>query len=87
MALLGRTPVWPAVTNVGRRPTFQPEGSAVVVESHLFDFGEDLYGAAAEIRFLARLRGELRFPGPAELAAQIGRDAEAAREYFRRQAG
>jgi len=71
----------PSVTNVGRRPTFDPL-LAPRVESHVLDYDQQVYGRLAELRFLTRLRDERRFEGPSQLAAQIGRDVEAAREYF-----
>jgi riboflavin kinase/FMN adenylyltransferase len=71
---------FPSVTNVGVRPTF--DGSALTVESHLLDVEEDLYGARVDVRFLARLRDEIRFEGPSQLADQIARDAAAATSYF-----
>lgn len=72
----------PSVTNVGVRPTFGP--SPLSVETHLLDFDEDLHGERIEIRFLARLRDEVRFPGPSELADQIARDRAAAAAWFQR---
>ncbi len=68
---------WPAVVNVGVRPTFG--GDAEVVEAHLLDFAGDLYGATLRLRFVTRLRDERRFAGIEELSAQIGRDVEAGR--------
>jgi riboflavin kinase/FMN adenylyltransferase len=53
-----------------------------VVESHLFDFAADLYGAAVEVGFLRRLRDERKFSGFDALQQQIALDAAAAREYF-----
>ncbi len=79
----GETAPRPAVTNLGRRPTFHA-GSAVVLESHLLDFEGDLYGEELEVRFLSHLRGERKFAGAEQLLEQIERDAAAAREYFRR---
>ena len=71
----------PAVTNVGTRPTFEP--GRVLTEAHLLDFDGDLYGRRLELRFHARIRGERRFSGPDELAEQIARDAQQARELLR----
>jgi riboflavin kinase/FMN adenylyltransferase len=71
---------FPSITNVGVRPTFG--GTALSVESHLIDVDEDLYGERVEVRFLARLRDEKTFAGPAELADQIARDEAAATSYF-----
>ncbi len=68
---------WPAVVNVGVRPTFG--GATEVAEAHLLDFDGDLYGTTLRLRFVARLRDERRFAGVDELSAQIARDVEAGR--------
>lgn len=71
---------WPAVVNIGTRPTFEDPGGAVVVEAHLLDYpGEDLYDRQLVLTFFERLRGERRFPGPEALLEQIGRDIARAR--------
>jgi riboflavin kinase/FMN adenylyltransferase len=67
----------PAVTNVGRRPTFGT--SPMGVEAHVLDFQGNLYGARVRVAFLARLRAEQRFASAEELRAQVARDVEAAR--------
>jgi riboflavin kinase/FMN adenylyltransferase len=72
-----------AVTNVGRRPTFET-GDAVHVEAHLLDFDAEAYGRRVELAFLARLREERRFPDADALREQITRDAEAARRHLER---
>ena len=72
------------VTNIGFRPTVRAEGGEPTVEVHLFDFAGDLYGERLELEFVERLRGEKRFAGPDELAAQIARDVAAAREILAR---
>jgi riboflavin kinase/FMN adenylyltransferase len=69
----------PAAVNVGVRPTFET-GRGVLIESYLIDHDSDLYGQTLRIAFVARLRGEKRFPGVEELIAQMHRDVEAARE-------
>jgi riboflavin kinase/FMN adenylyltransferase len=69
----------PAAVNVGIRPTFET-GRGLLVETYLIDFEGDLYGKTLRIAFVARLRGERRFPGVEELIAQMHRDVEAARE-------
>jgi riboflavin kinase/FMN adenylyltransferase len=71
---------FPAVTNIGTRPTF--EGSPFAIESHLLDVGPDLYGRRVEIAFLARLRQELRFDSVQALVEQIHRDIDRARAFF-----
>ena len=70
----------PSVTNVGVRPTFG--GDQLIIETHLLDFEGDLYGERVEVRFLARVRDEMRFASAFELADQIARDRAAALSYF-----
>jgi riboflavin kinase/FMN adenylyltransferase len=68
---------WPAVTNIGTRPTF--EAGRVLVEAHLLDWTGDLYGRRIELGFVERLRDERRFPDVEALRRQIAADADAAR--------
>ncbi len=70
-----------AATNVGTRPTVY-ENYQQVVESHILDFGADVYGEKVEVRFFKRLREEKLFPTVMDLSAQISRDVDTAREYF-----
>lgn len=71
-----------AVTNVGVRPTVSDSGR-VSVESHLLNYEGNLYGRQARVEFHSFLRDEICFRNMDELSAQIVRDAEQAREYFR----
>jgi riboflavin kinase/FMN adenylyltransferase len=71
------------VTNIGTRPTVY-ENYKRVVESHILEFNSDVYGEKVELSFYKRLREERIFPTVMDLSAQIGRDVEAAREYFSR---
>ncbi|RBP52664.1 bifunctional riboflavin kinase/FAD synthetase [Arenicella xantha] len=68
------------VANVGRRPTV--DGKENRLEVHLFDFDADIYGQNIEVRFVAKLREEVRFDSVDQLKAQIQRDARAARKIF-----
>ena len=56
----------------------------MTVESHLFDFREQITSGPMELRFRTRLRDEKKFSGVDELRAQIARDIEAAQKYFSR---
>ena len=69
---------WPAVVNIGVRPTFGE--TTVAIEAHLLNFSGDLYGRPVRLEFLDRLRDEMRFGSVDELKAQIARDIAAARE-------
>jgi riboflavin kinase/FMN adenylyltransferase len=74
---------WPAVVNIGGRPTFHPEGDvADAVEVHVIGFSGDLYGRALEVRLLGRLRDERRFAGAEKLKAQIAADVAEALHRF-----
>jgi riboflavin kinase/FMN adenylyltransferase len=74
---------WTSVTNVGFRPTF--EGSSLSVETYLLDgLAGDAPPRRIGVEFLRRLRGERRFAGAESLKAQILKDVERARRYFRR---
>jgi riboflavin kinase/FMN adenylyltransferase len=68
---------WPAVVNIGRRPTFG--GTHETVEAHLLDFDGELYGARVRLAFVERLRGEERFAGAEALVARIREDIARAR--------
>ncbi len=72
---------FPAVTNVGTRPTFGSGGS-ITIEAHLLDYEGDLYGLRMDLEFLRKLREEIKFSGAAELAARIQQDIVLARAYF-----
>ncbi len=71
-----------AVSNFGRRPTVG--GDAPLLETHLFDFQGDLYGAEIEVGFVAFLRDERRFDGLDALKAQITADSAEARRILHR---
>jgi len=72
-----------AVTNIGFRPTVNPaESPEPTVEAHLLDFSGDLYGRRLELEFVARLRGEVRFPNVDALRAQIDEDVAEARRIL-----
>lgn len=70
----------PSVANLGMRPTVAGEHRSL--EVHLFDFSDDLYGQAMEVRFEKYLRPETKFPSLDALKVQIQRDAEDAREVL-----
>ncbi len=79
---LNGSPAWPSVTNVGFRPTFK--GENLTVETHVLTPLEGPPPHHLRIEFLLRLRDEKKFASPADLKAQILRDIQRARAYFRR---
>ena len=72
---------YPAVTNVGTRPTVN-NGTDITVEPWLLGFDGDLYGARVRVEFHKRLRDEIRFDSLDALRDQIQKDAKATMEYF-----
>ena len=68
----------PAVMNLGRQPTIDPEAPSAV-EVHLLDAEVDLAGDSLRVQPLQWLRGQQAFGSLDELTGQISRDADQAR--------
>ncbi len=66
------------VVNIGVRPTIAQSSGERVLEVHLLDFTEDIYGEELELTFRQYLRPEKKFTSRDELQAQITRDIRAA---------
>lgn len=64
---------YPAAVSVGNNPTFEgvPDKQ---VEAHVIDETLELYGKTVELAFVEYVRGMKKFPGPEELAEQMGID-------------
>ena len=75
--------VYASVTNIGTRPTVDRSGRTVV-ETHIFDLDQDLYGRALRVGFVQRLRDERAFESLDLLRAQIDADCRRARVLFGR---
>ena len=73
--------IYPSITNVGIRPTFDEE-PRTVIETHLLDVERDLYGRTLRLGFVQRLRDERRFESVDLLKAQVGADVQKARTLF-----
>lgn len=71
-----------AVTNVGTVPTFLDDNN-IIVEAHILDFNQDVYGKHAKIEFLDFLRYEQKFSGIEELKQTIMQNIEQTKEYFK----
>ena len=78
---------FPAITNVGVRPTFDARRQKPLVETHLLDFNADIYGKEMKLSFYRRVRDELRFDDVDALVTQIHKDIEYARAYFEEEQG
>jgi len=73
------------VVNVGFNPTFNRDD--LIIETHLFDFSGDIYGAGMEIFFVKRLRDEMSFPSVERLKERIGEDVAQARRILAQAGG
>ena len=71
-----------AAVNVGVRPTFG--GGELLMEAHILDFVDDLYGQELELEFVEFTRPELTFSGAEELVARMGEDIAWTREVLAR---
>ena len=74
--------VHPCAINLGRRPTFYEHADHSLLEAHLLDFDDDLYGERAEVRFRHFLRSERKFDGIDALVAQLKHDVESTRRVL-----
>jgi len=70
-----------SVTNVGFKPTFGDH--RLTVETFLLDFSGQIDESDMEIKFLYRLRDEMKFQNPAILKVQIQEDARRSLKFFR----
>ena len=69
------------VANVGNRPTVD-NSLRTVLETHIFDYHETIYGRTIEIEFIKKIRDEKRFDSFELLKQQILHDADEARVFF-----
>lgn len=74
--------IWHSITNVGNNPTFN-DTTKLFVETHIFDFDNDIYGEEIKVEFLHKLRDEAKFSGVNELIKQIKSDINEAKEFFK----
>ncbi|MBL1143155.1 MAG: bifunctional riboflavin kinase/FAD synthetase [Proteobacteria bacterium] len=70
-----------AAVYVGSRPVYA--GERVILEVHLLDFDDDLYGRHLQVELLEKLRGEGHFSSEQELIDQIQIDIENVRESLK----
>jgi len=70
------------IANVGVRPTVSSDAVQRLVEVHLFDFSDDLYGCDIEVFFGRFVRPEQKFPNLDALRAQIASDVASVRATF-----
>lgn len=72
--------ILPSMTNVGKQPTFDQKD--LHIESFIIDFDRDLYGEHIGINFLKKIRNQMKFRTPDELARQLEDDLQTTKAYF-----
>jgi riboflavin kinase/FMN adenylyltransferase len=70
----------PAMMNIGHRPTFG--GTHLSIETHIFDFNEDIYGQLLLVSVMYRIREEQKFDTVEELQKQLQEDRELILQQF-----
>jgi riboflavin kinase/FMN adenylyltransferase len=70
---------------IGERPTLAGSGRHRTVEVNIFDLDRDLYGEAISVRFVDRIRGDMRFEGLDGLKEQLHKDLLSAQERLKKE--
>jgi riboflavin kinase/FMN adenylyltransferase len=73
----------PAVASLGVRPTVEDAGR-VLLETHIFDYQQDVYGKMITVELLEKIRDEEKYDGLETLTNAIAQDAIKARNYFQK---
>jgi len=68
------------VANIGYSPTF--DDNELTVEVYILDFDKDLYGKSIAVKFIERIRDEIKFSGIPALSQQIAQDVINARDIL-----
>jgi len=71
---------WAGAAYLGYRPTFN--GRTLLLETHVLDDSPDLYDQCLNVSFIERIREDRTFTGHHDLAAQIAKDCQAARQIL-----
>jgi riboflavin kinase/FMN adenylyltransferase len=70
-----------AAVSVGRRRTFYGEEGPKLLEAHLLNHNEDLYGRKIRVELLVKLRPQQTFPDIQSLTDQLHQDVQKARDW------
>ncbi|MEY4768860.1 MAG: hypothetical protein RL637_1499 [Pseudomonadota bacterium] len=73
--------IYYGVANIGSRPTIRGKAE-ILLEIHLFNFNQEIYGYYLEIHFHYKIRDEMRFTSIKELADQIQQDIIDAKNFL-----
>lgn len=76
-----KTGTYQGIANIGNRPTIN--GTKPLLEVHIFDFNQSIYGEAIEVSFVKKLRDEVKFSNFEALKQQIEKDKQQAVEFLK----
>lgn len=71
------------MANLGVKPTFVKDELKPTVEVFIFDFDQSIYGEELTVIWHEYIRAEQKFNGVEEIIAQLTKDEETVRDYFR----
>ncbi len=67
---------YPAMGNIGSRPTVDPDNPVLNLEVHVLDFNSEIYNETVRVSFGVKIRDEIRFSGLDELKNQLEKDKQ-----------
>ena len=73
--------VYHGITNVGCKPTIEGD-NPIGIETHIFDFNQDVYDKIVIVTFIKKIREERKFSNIEKLLEQMRLDVNEARYYF-----
>lgn len=71
--------IYDSITNIGLHPTFSNNENKIKIETHIFDFKEDIYGQDIKVELVKFIRDEKKFVNIDELIKQIENDVKEAK--------
>lgn len=72
--------IYKAITSIGSNPTVN--GQKITVESHILDFNENIYGDKINVKFIKKIRNNIKFNSIEELKMQLSHDKIFAEEQI-----
>ena len=73
--------LYKGIANFGERPTIN--GTSLLLETHIFEFNQDIYGKELTVEFLTFIRPEKKYKDFKTLTSQIQKDVIKAKNYHK----
>ena len=74
--------IFESITNIGKRPSVDQDDN-VTVETHIFDFNEEIYGQTVKLEVCKFIRPVMQFQNLEEVQKQVEKDILEAKSYFK----